>query len=252
MIFAAVTSFDASLALRLAFASLGGLLVFAGLWMEHRNPDAIFSNMAAMRRFEWRSQWGWRVLMLGIAVETAVAGWSALDEWKNNPLNRPISDISAVAIIELKGSGIKEVIPNEQPPWDAWFLLRDSYTNSTDFNAVMLISDGFSKIFAFTAERGNNTQYSLRFHMEDLGMNPSKKMAKAIKNIKSLSLNILFLPTNSEVTWGRVTLLVNSQVQQTFEIPHQENLHSMFPGMSGIMVFATNAPADKVIPHMEK
>lgn len=190
--------------------------------------------------------------MLGIAIETAVAGWSAFDEWENNPLNRPISDISAVAIIELKGGGIQEIIPNAQPPWYAWCLLRDSYTNSSDFNAVMLISDGFSKMPAFTTERGNNTQYSLRFHMEDIGMNPSKKKAKAIKGIKFLTLNTLFLPTNSEVTWGRVTILVNSEIQKSFEIPHQENLRPEFPGMSGIAIFATNAPAAKVIPYMEK
>jgi hypothetical protein len=230
------------------FACIGGVIVLVGLLMEALSEKRWFNSIAEFRRWEsakYRGEW---IVIFGIVAEIVVAGWFAKDEWQNNPLHRPISDIAALAVIEIKGSG-QEITPKIEPFMDALIVLRDS-TNPVSSHVEMLISDGFRKYFAFTTERGNNAQYSLRFHLDATGLNRINKEARAIKNIKFLGINAFFLPTNSEVTWGHVTLIANSEIQKTFTILPQNHPSLGFGGMPGIMIFATNSTPEKVVPNL--
>jgi hypothetical protein len=106
MIFASLNSSSGPSLVWAAFwAAIGTAIVFIGLWMEHRNSGKDFSNVKEMRRFEWKAKWGWRILMLGIAVEVATAGTLAIreqiNEARNNPLKQPVSQVYAILRFEI-------------------------------------------------------------------------------------------------------------------------------------------------------
>lgn len=235
------------------WATAGGVAVIMGLALEKISDWLNDKFLGGYKPHKWIGEGGWWILMLGITIETGVAGCSAMDEWqtrqianKNNPLNQNISDVSAVAVIELKGLGLNEIDPKISPHMAAFLILRDSNTNSVRLGSGMLVSDDFKKMPSYTTERGNNTWYLLRFHSELTGLSGSNEPASKIETVKFLNINALFLPTNSEVTWGNVSLIVNSEIHKPFEIPPQKNLLPEFDGMSGIMIFATNSTTAKV------
>jgi len=96
------------------FAMLGGGLVFWVLWKEKKSAKEMFQDIADFRASKKSTGRGWNMLMVGIAIETIVAGTFAardgleirqikIDEAKNDPLKRPITSISAVATFRIKG-----------------------------------------------------------------------------------------------------------------------------------------------------
>jgi len=98
------------------FAMVGGILVFWGLRIEKMaendlSPD-IFSEEEKSRRL--KAKRGWKLLMLGVFIEILVAGFfAAKDGWeirevqinevRNNPLNQPISDLTATVVLNVDG-----------------------------------------------------------------------------------------------------------------------------------------------------
>jgi uncharacterized membrane protein YidH (DUF202 family) len=96
----------------LFWATIGGIVVFIGLllekfadWMNDRflggehKPHKILELI------------GWCVLMFGIFIEVAVAGWSANDAWqtrqmtiRNAPENLPIKSIRAEVNLLFRGT----------------------------------------------------------------------------------------------------------------------------------------------------
>src|ERR1039457_3746048 len=86
----------------LLIASAGGLIVFAGLWIEKDADEDKEKHLgkfsSAKRLIKLRSNIGWWVLMFGIGIEIADAGWTAheirISDAKNNPANQPIGFVS--------------------------------------------------------------------------------------------------------------------------------------------------------------
>jgi len=65
------------------FAVLGGLMVFRGLWIEHKADKDKFSTADDFRSSKLKKNRGWKMLMWGIAIETVVAGvFAAKDGWE--------------------------------------------------------------------------------------------------------------------------------------------------------------------------
>lgn len=100
-------------------AGAGGVLVFWGLWMEGAPDEKELPNIDAFRRHKLKAKRGWNILMIGIFLEIVVAvvfaardGWqarqTAIDIAKNDPLNLPVSDISARMVVKLKGTNFIE------------------------------------------------------------------------------------------------------------------------------------------------
>lgn len=87
-------------------ASIGGVIVLVGLWME-KGVEKDSKNIGVFKRRKWMAKWGWRVLMFGIAAEVvlgfALACKDEIEEVKNDPLKRPITSISAIATFRIKG-----------------------------------------------------------------------------------------------------------------------------------------------------
>lgn len=223
----------------------------AGDLDSYKNIEDFKKSKATRKVGEGLVRWG---VFAEIVLGFFVASWDGWQTFENSPFNQPISDIAATSVIELKGAELKETDAylHESPSWYAMLFLRDSNTNSVGLNSGFLVSDGFKKMFAYSTARGNNTLYSLRFHMEDVGMIGGNKKASDIKNVKLLIINAWFLPTNSAITWGRVTLIVNGEIQKSFTIPPQNYLSQSFQGLPGNMIFATNITAANVVPNSKK
>jgi hypothetical protein len=61
----------------------GGVLVFRGLWIENKADKDEFLDVDDFRSSKLRKKHGWKMLMWGIALETAVAGvFAARDGWE--------------------------------------------------------------------------------------------------------------------------------------------------------------------------
>jgi hypothetical protein len=242
-------------------AALGGLAVFVGLWFEKKGDQGEYEHIEAFRIAKCQRKIGERLVRWGVFAEMllgfVIATWDGWQELKSSPFNQPVSDIAATAVIEIKGSDIKEIdtqsqfFPTGSIHWKGMLSLRDSNTNSTGLLPGFLVCDEFNKMFAFSTERGNNTQYSLRFHLEDTGIIGSTKKASEISRVKFVFINAFFLPTNSVVTWGRVSLIVNSEIQSSFTVMPQNHPSVGFYGMPGIGIIATNSTPENVVHNMK-
>ncbi len=262
----------------LFWAMIGGIAVFIGLllekfagWMDDRFLGGTYKPHKTLESI------GWSILMLGIFAEIAVAGWSANDAWqtrqmatKNDPLNRPISEMSATVSIRMKNGS------NELPRWGgpavAWMNLR-----GTNFHQLpsflqtfgLLISDDFvTEISVDAQSHETSKRYFLRFHMDDqeessftdIIVHPSPGVLvpmptpKDVMNgIAVLQIDAKFIPHDAEVAGGSVILLMNGNVRKYFEILPQK----AFPASiglgtntdnSGFTMLATNSPVAVVTP----
>jgi hypothetical protein len=92
-------------------ASIGGVFVFYGLWLEKQAEEEVFPDVwvdkAKSRKLKVIR--GWRILMTGIGVEILAAiilnVVSVLELTQVIPINRPVSTISATVLLRIKGDG---------------------------------------------------------------------------------------------------------------------------------------------------
>ena len=138
-----------------AAASIGGILVLFGLWMEKGAENDWFLNADDLRRQKLKAKWGWRFLMLGILVEigtgAALAGYDVRENIqtaqqiaKNDPLKKPI--MSATAVITLSIGETNDATPNTHstmlifgdkfgtPPTSGWDIKRIVFELLVDKN----------------------------------------------------------------------------------------------------------------------
>lgn len=98
-------------------ATIGGLLVFLGLWIE-KESEVEEKNLSAfacaVRMSKLKSGIGWWVLMAGIMIEIADAAWTTNELWetrkiaiRSDPLDAPINSVSAM--VKLKVKGVRQV-----------------------------------------------------------------------------------------------------------------------------------------------
>jgi hypothetical protein len=266
------TSSPSSLAevLVIAFAAIGGIIVFAGLLLEKIAEWK--SEKHIVKPFKRLSEWGWWILMAGIAVEIGVAVWSANDAWQtrqiansNNPLNQRVADVSADASIIVRGGNL-----NDELDFRKHFMvslagimyLCDSNRPST--NSWPTLSSGdFSRMFFDNPTFLNkmDRRYGIRFQKEAAFGTSGTETAKAkdINGIFMVSMDVFFLPTNSVILGGSVVLTINSDVQKVFQIPAQpkpepfNNVEKNIPTSEdfGIVIYATNSAPAYVIPNLK-
>ncbi len=249
-------------------AMLGGVMVFLGLWLEGPPGTGETSDAEAKRLHRVREKRGWKILMLGIAVEILVAGLFAVREgWqaretglqiaKNDPLVQPIADVSAIALIKVKGGNFEEVdmkaLFHGAISWSAYMTMVNSNRETTAFSlGGVLVANGFSKMFSGTnfSATGMDRMYSMRFHLEDLGMIQGNRKARDINEVSGISICTMFLPTNVTILGGQVKLVINSEVQRTFDIQTNASWveNPLAPSGAGYMLFATNHTAAAVLP----
>ena len=109
-------------------ASIGGMIAFLGLWMEkeadEEDKKEHLSNFIGDKRVtKIKSEIGWCILMVGIFIEVITAGgfaaYDAVENAKMNPRNQPIADMSATAMLLVKGADF-----NATTNWDSRWVAR--------------------------------------------------------------------------------------------------------------------------------
>ncbi|HEX3856894.1 MAG TPA: hypothetical protein VHY30_06330 [Verrucomicrobiae bacterium] len=226
------------------FAGAGGVFVFVGLLMELET--GWHKNLVAFRRYKARKFCGEWLVIIGIVIEIFVAVLSAIDAWQNEPLNRPVSDISAIVEIRVKGRDNVEL-----PPWKVGspsvadiILCREivSFTNvlkiglffepTNDWeihdpsglpNREPIPVPGFPILKADKFEVTQSSQfigppqphdfheYDMLFHpdLHSVAFNFGAIKVKDISKIKVLQIGLKFLPHDSEILQGTVVITVN-------------------------------------------
>jgi hypothetical protein len=224
----------------------GGVLVFRGLWIEKKADESekkehLDAFIDEVRLLKLKSKRGWKMLMWGIALETAVAGvFAARDGWEirqmkiieanNDPIKRPISEISA--IVDFK---VKEDKPSETPNWGmprvaGVFLCESNWCTNTNIpgffagtTLVPLEADNFDRYFD-----GKTLEYILHFHLEGMGEilmggKENRTVEWALEHVRFMDITTKFLPHDAEILSGSAVLTINSGPQKWFVIPPQKD-----------------------------
>jgi hypothetical protein len=107
----------------IVFAAAGGIVVFVALLIEKIAEWK--SEKHIVKSCKRLSEWGWWILMAGIAFEIGVAIWSATDAWqirqmaiRNDPLNQPITSLTARAWLWVRGTNGLNFVPSRFPQID--------------------------------------------------------------------------------------------------------------------------------------
>ena len=255
-----------------AFAVVGALVVLGGLLMEQYSEQRLPKNIKDFRRFKIIKLCGEWFVIGGVFIEFLVGIVSAIDAWQNEPLNRPISDISAIVKIRVKGRDNVELpsSTNDSPSVAAIYLCREivSFTNVLKIGMYfeptndmeihdpsgrparepitvpgfpMLKSDRFevTKSSQFIFSHPDFHEYHMLFHSDafsDLDVVVHKTKVKDISKIKALWIGLKFLPHDSEILEGIAVITVND-TRQIFFIQPQKDSYSMRDGSSTLNDF---------------
>lgn len=288
MIFASINSSLASSLFWTAFwAGIGGLLVLLGLCLEKKADKKIYRNVSDLRRQKSISEFGWGILIAGIVVEIVTACVAAvsgniemkqikINEANNDPLNQPVSDVSAVVRIKLAGTNFIE-LSSRDSSWiadlniwqdEAW--ISEQFKKKTpitiglnEFGSFMAGKDDVSRVdysHMFASQKNGYMEreiahgYILHFHTDESdGLVPFVpvfrttpiKVRSIIDGVKSLRINADFIPNDAELLGGDAEILINGNIRMDFDILPQK----AFPppiglgrvGNPGFTMIATNA-----------
>src|ERR1700722_10824026 len=104
---------NGSLFWTIAIASLGGAIVFVGLLMEQLAEKTWYSHANAFRLWKRVNFIGEWLVIIGVGIEVYIGCKTAVDEWKNNPLKQPVSQVSAVFLIEVSANNYNPKAPQK-------------------------------------------------------------------------------------------------------------------------------------------
>lgn len=209
----------------IAIAAIGGMIVFAGLLIEKIAEWK--SEKHIVKPCKGLSEWGWGILMAGIAIEIGVAVWSATDAWqtrqaaiKNDPLNQPIASMTATISLALSGQTnrandgritiVSGALTNGIVMMD--FCRLDQVKPGINFNSYSLSCSSWANPitnwWSFKLDTGMNTYLGPPARVRD------------VKDWNVVEIFVPFLQPDAEIVGGRIVLIVNS-TPWSFEIPPQ-------------------------------
>lgn len=211
------------------WATIGGIAVFIGLllekfaeWMDEKFLGGTYKPHKTLESI------GWSILMLGIFVEIAVAGWSANDVWqtrqmaiKNDPLNQPIGSATARVFIVENGTNTTPYDDLKKFPVDFAYMVRLQLFNSKEpTKGVLLFCTSFNR---FTNDNGG-FEWVMQYDRE---MSPHRWMFfEPLPDVRSaikcdqVVLSAPFIPRDTEILRGSVAITINEQ-RLIFDIPGQ-------------------------------
>ncbi len=227
-------------------------MVFVGLVIEKEAEDARGGPKHAElseeeRKFIHRkSEIGWKVLMIGIGIEIVIGGGLAAhdvlkeketaDEMaQNDPLNQPVSDVSAVVIFHLKTQSIKNV---QKPLFGAkpgYLLLDTTNLDLGKFDEFCSLECKLGDASYSQALNSGDPNFAdlmleMNFHLwPRLSAKPPARIGSPIKisdimkNVNILKIDAVLITNSAEVIGGHVELILNGGVRKEFEIPPQIN-----------------------------
>jgi hypothetical protein len=224
----------------------GGVLVFRGLWIENKADKDEYLDVDDFRLSKLKKRRGWKMLMLGIALETVVAGvFAAKEGWEirqinaNTPAKMRVNKIEATAefMIETNwddpgtrymstfGRFPAVLILSSQP-----ITNRPNSKPPTNHLGVSLFCDDAQWDLMWSNDAKKESRYIITLHfvllpwVDELSRPDFNRPSEEwIKNLKYFRIEPGFLYGNTVIIYnGRVTLLLNGSVSKTFEIPAQK------------------------------
>jgi hypothetical protein len=166
-----------------------------------------------------------------------------------NPLNQPVSDISASATIIMKTESIAKPPFGSHP--NSWVELAENAIGEKTQRTLFL--NEFSRLLQESADgyfrsdaNGSNLVYTIQFRA-DRFFSPSPMNGfiladrspmtprHVLSKIKTLSFKLGFLPEDAEIVGGAAEILINGAFRKQFYFFRQR---------SGGLLYATNAVAD--------
>jgi len=221
-------------------ACIGGIIVFCGLWMEKNAGKKEFLDIGDFRWQKLKAKIGWWILMLGIAVEIVAAlaltvrgelemRQIKINEAKMDPLNQPISSVTATARLIVRGTNFWSLDPVK----DNHFVTLSFAQAKSNFWAIRLLCKTSEKF-----GNSDSTDWNLEF-----GADPSGPLENLTANdlVKTADkwdivvLQALFLRKNTEIlNGGEVTVIINTTVKH-FPIPPQlaDPMYGPWPPLKG-------------------
>jgi hypothetical protein len=151
-----------------------------------------------------------------------------------NPLNQPVSDVSAVVVFHVTGSNIDEVTRSLSRELPAGYLgLRWNGTNFpqglNEFGSLQ--SEQMSGNAGFHSDGRRFLFFKMNFQLRPLFMAKPHPpythpltVSDVMTNIDTLDVYATRLTNNAEVIGGHVDLLINGSVRKKFEISPQKPL----------------------------
>jgi hypothetical protein len=225
-------------------AALGGEIVFLGLWIEKEaneceKKEHISNFLDEERSIKLRSKIGWGILMVGIGFEVLTATGLAIRDdveirvananaIKNNPLNKPISEILATISFSVKESEPHEVPKWGRPTVAIMFLCESNMSLLTNifYSGTTLPSLEADKLDLYFD--GKTMLYIISFHQEGystmLQREDKRSVAWALEHTHFLWIMTKFLPHDAEILNGSAVLTINAGPKKWFVIPPQQDL----------------------------
>jgi hypothetical protein len=205
-------------------ASLGGEIVFLGLWIENEADDEAKKEEHLPAGLRLKAKWGWWILMVGILLEIVTgAGLAAFDVYENaqmDPLNHPIATGSATVSLVLSGETNLETVGRSSIAGQSStnrilaisFCRLDQVTTGLNLNSHVLLCSRWEhpqlNFWSFKFDSGTATYFAGDTWVRD------------VKKWNVTKLYIPFLHSGTEIVGGRLVLTVNATTWN-IEIPKQ-------------------------------
>ncbi len=255
-------------------ASLGAMAVAYGLWLEMFGEKDLYADINDFRKSETRAHTGLQWVFWGVIAEMAlgfvVAAWDGWEAIQNDPMNRPITDISALVTFRVNRQDVLEVPhfggpsvatlgliePQGNPPFPllAHNPKLNGLLNATaaGFSLPRLEADKFST--PTMDSRPGTRAYFMRFHISDwsaIDESWMQRQAKQIDNVQVARIDVKFLPQDLQILDGSIKIIINSTVRKSFQIDPQldnDEYPMINPNTAPYVIIATNVSPSTVSP----
>jgi hypothetical protein len=212
--------------------------------LEDQNPSEKLENA-------WLGGGVFAEILLGFFV----ASWDGWQAIKYNPLNQPVADIKAIAVIDVNQTNL--YLPDFSVLQDTHLELMG--TNIYGQSFASLIPQNLPRRFVHRKYIDNSitfTGYAFDFEQNPVpaiefdnpdnpitvDKSPVPKVKEVLNETKTIWLYINFIPKTDQILRGRITLKVNGFPKE-FKIGQQTtdtNYSVWNPNMPGIFLRATN------------
>jgi hypothetical protein len=212
-----------------AWAMIGGFAVAAGLIIEKFAEildDRFLGGYKAHNNLDWS---GWYILMIGICIEVADAGWTAheINNAKNAERNAPISKIEAIVFFTKMGMDLNE-LTNLPSGKAAQLTLWKDERQGTALDPLIAANGDISEynpIIVFGTR--DRRIYRMQFHSLNwlLAVSGVEHPVKTLDDVHLVHIDLNFLPRDSEIGGASVELIVNN-LHKMFFAPEQNDTNS--------------------------
>ena len=233
-------------------AALGGLAVFVGLWLEKKGNHDEYETIGVVRKKEQLRRAGERFVRWGVFAEMVlgftIATWEGWKEFENNPLNQPVSIVSAILRITVDA---KNYDPKKPISLDSTWMAFGSFSlvakearsyPHIDFPTQRVAYYGIAVRFEQSTLPNGEWNYIYNTNNYDF-TTPPISVTNALSQIFPLQTYIDFVPKDREIVKGSVRIFING-FRKNFQITSNDingDFYKWNPDKPGIFLSVTNS-----------